>query len=145
MYCGNIISENRIQELQKIFNNEIKSFKENLTISIEKCKMLKIKDVLLDVNSFYKSFNEEVKIVIENIRKLLFEYNQTIDLLENALESKRNNPYLNINMEIDIDKTLGVFDDFMLNLSKYNKLVDENNSVTKNYKIQTVHVEYQNL
>lgn len=130
-FCGNKISEERWEELDKHFDEESEKLEKEIDSMLQEVDsyVTKISDVLpIDENLFYTNFQNELEQLIEEkdncIKKIVKELNS----LKKILESRKQD-LLNIQSFSDIQ-------DFSKELNecitKYNRLVKESNSYSQN-------------
>lgn len=130
-FCGNKISEERWEELDKHFDEESEKLEKEIDSMLQEVDsyVTKISDVLpIDKNLFYTNFQNELEQLIEEkdncIKKIVKELNS----LKKILESRKQD-LLNIQSFSDIQ-------DFSKELNecitKYNRLVKESNSYSQN-------------
>lgn len=127
-FCGNLISDKCFDELKKYFSGEdIKKFENQLQ---EEAKMLNlnrenIKNINLDINNFYASYNEKLIDLEESFLKLK---NEILEFYEKLIETISNKQKrLFEPMEQLIIKAPASLEEILLN---YNELCDLNNNTS---------------
>ena len=125
-FCGNVLSKERYDKLKLYFSaDEVESFRTELLEFISKIEseLKKIKDIDIDVNSFYP----EKSIEAENLRSNLLERKTELDSFLNELKETANHKqkYLYESLEL-LD--ISIPESMDLIIQKYNTLVTENNS-----------------
>ncbi len=135
-FCGSIIDDNLWKKLDEHFSKE----SEELRVEIQKkIQDLKVKRNALDdfikfnENSFYSSFQNEIKTSLELWKNLQIKYQKNIDLLIGSLEKRLKDIFNSLQME----KIEDVSDDMVKLFNEFNIWINRNNEKTTSlYKEQ---------
>lgn len=126
-FCGSIIKEDRIQQLEDYFSaDEIKSFQDliNKEIDLVGEDLAEVKRIDIDVNTFYPEFEETAKEVSKSMHDIVDEWKDVFTSLLDALDKKLKNLF-----SIQDELVIEVKSDLSSKISEYNVLVNENNSI----------------
>ena len=136
-FCGNIISSERINELENHFNDEVDKIKNELeTLSIELSHYnIKSNEVIIDQSLFYKENFSKVKELNKDITEELLNLNGIINIIIQKIEEKIKNPFAQIELnEIEkIEAILNKYNEYLICQEKY---VQETNNKTINFEKQ---------
>lgn len=125
-FCGNYISDQCFDELEKYFSGEdIKKFEKELQdeVSLLKSVKYKIEEVDLSINYFYESFHNEFRELESDFIKLKSKIIRFIETLIISISEKQKSLF-NENNELNITPP----EDFKSIRDMYFKLIQKNNN-----------------
>lgn len=92
-FCGQILPESRISELNKHFSDEFEKLKEALLKGIEWIEENKIKDEFPHETLFYDEFQTDYQKALERHKRIIRSINTKIEDWKTILEEKQGNPF----------------------------------------------------
>jgi wobble nucleotide-excising tRNase len=129
-FCGNEISEERWIALGNYFNSEVKTLELCIETGITEIKeeLRKISTVQdIDLHAYYGKYARQIKQLNTNIKLRKAEYRACLEKLNKALTEKKTNLFAKTNpIKLDIPE------DFSIVQKEYTKLINNNNSFSKN-------------
>lgn len=125
LFCGNTISDERIQSLNSFFDDELKSLQGGLsTLSAEISeKKSEINKLTIDRTLFYPSLYNQIDILELQLLKTNKGSMKFLELLTEALKMKSQNPFQSID-EIKVE----VLPEYHEVKAEYDKVFDNNHS-----------------
>ncbi|EMB86301.1 AAA family ATPase [Streptococcus mutans] len=124
IFCDNPISEQRINNLNSYFNDEVKAFENRINKAIdklqtEKTRIVKIQNI--DKSEFYPKFHEEVTSLNLEVTNLSSKYSDFFTYLIEQLEIKKGNVFVSLDsIEYPIPES---FENVQV---RYNNLLQDN-------------------
>lgn len=134
IYCGNIISKERQNELKKIFNTDLEDIRKSISESINYLTNTMFKPSQIKETDFYKKYQKEIGLLLSNLNSYTEHFNNNIENVINILQSKNKNPYNNIEIDIDFDSIIKLHKNIKQIVYDINQIIDQNNSITKTYE-----------
>lgn len=123
-FCGNILNENRLNQLNSHFNDNFKVFQGEINLVDKQIEeLIDSLDYSMDVNNFYDEFKPEAIKIRELINNIVKNIVVELKKLKNELEQKRQNPFIEIE---------GVIYNFKI-LNEYNEAINEFNRIVKGH------------
>ena len=124
-FCGQIIPEGRINELQHHFNEEMDNFQREIEDEIRKIETEKTsvttKYNILKETDLYVKYQEKAKECIKNIKQALESYTTELDKIIVQLRTKKEKVFTEVEFVEPNDVTQTLTDE----IKKYNTLIDE--------------------
>ena len=137
-FCGGIIIENRIEELENHYNDAMKKLKICLNENIEFFKLLKSNNgfIKIDLEKFYPEFKTQAESLQESILETSKELNIGLESAITILTSKLENPfttfeYTGQNISIKIDEFIEKIYNLNHLIACHNKKNKEFEDITK--------------
>lgn len=131
-FCGAKICQERFNDLNSYFNDEVKSLEErvqNISSAINVEKKLVEEFVLVDKKDFYPEFHSRIDNLNLKIMELKDDYTKLLDYLLATLQKKNDNIFISLEgIEVDIPEG------FKEQINLYNELFDENENYNDNLK-----------
>lgn len=93
-FCNNPISEQRLDQLNQYFSDNVKKFETRLSRAIEhlKSKKYEISKInVIEPSQFYPIYREQISVLNTSILKLIQKYTQFLDFLIETLEKRKSN------------------------------------------------------
>ncbi|MFS9165070.1 AAA family ATPase [Streptococcus salivarius] len=93
-FCNNPISEQRLDQLNHYFSDNVKKFETRLSHAIEhlKSKKYEISKInVIEPSQFYPIYREQISVLNASILKLIQKYTQFLDFLIETLEKRKSN------------------------------------------------------
>lgn len=93
-FCNNPISEQRLDQLNHYFSDNVKKFETRLSGAIEhlKSKKYEISKInVIEPSQFYPIYREQISVLNTSILKLIQKYTQFLDFLIETLEKRKSN------------------------------------------------------
>lgn len=93
-FCNNPISEQRLDQLNHYFSDNVKKFETRLSGAIEhlKSKKYEISKInVIEPSQFYPIYREQISVLNTSILKLIQKYTQFLDVLIETLEKRKSN------------------------------------------------------
>lgn len=93
-FCNNPISEQRLDQLNHYFSDNVKKFESRLSGAIEhlKSKKYEISKInVIEPSQFYPIYREQISVLNTSILKLIQKYTQFLDFLIETLEKRKSN------------------------------------------------------
>ena len=93
-FCNNPISEQRLDQLNHYFSDNVKKFETRLSGAIEhlKSKKYEISKInVIEPSQFYPIYREQISVLNTSILKLIQKYTQFLDFLIKTLEKRKSN------------------------------------------------------
>lgn len=141
-FCGNILSEVRIKQLEEHFNDEVSKIKKELESLLNDLRQYYIKqeEIIIDKSLFYKENNTNIEKLNKNIIEEILKLNEFMKLIEEKIEEKKNNPFKIIEID-EIEKIIEIFNKYNEYVTIQEQYVEETNNKTMNFEKQTKEVE----
>jgi len=132
-FCGNVLSPDRLAKLEAHFNDTFSAFQREIDEVIAKIviKQRALSDVIFpDESRFYDHLAVEVSPCIESAKKAIHSIVQSLDLLKNALERKKEHLFKQIIFDDSgfADDTL----DFSAAIDAINVIIEKHSTTTNN-------------
>lgn len=143
-FCGNKISENRWQQLEKHFDietdkllNSLKDLKENI---LDEIKSTESKKGIIDFSSFYSEYHENLNVIKIELNSKIDTYLTDLSKLNSFISARIENILkpLYFDFVTEIDETF-----FLDSIQKFNTIIIENNeyALRLDQKKQTARIE----
>ena len=133
-FCGNEVSEERLENLNSFFDDQIKKFEDRINSAITKishAKQVAKATKKIEKNLFYPQFHEKIQTINLEINEYVAEYVNFLDILEEQLLERRSNLFTTKLEIVDmIPEAIGP------TIAKYKKLCEENNKFSANLNIE---------
>lgn len=133
-FCGNEVSEERLENLNSFFDDQVKKFEDRINSAITKishAKQVAKATKKIEKNLFYPQFHEKIQTINLEINEYVAEYVNFLDILEEQLLERRSNLFTT-KLEI-VDTIPEVIDP---TIAQYKKLCEENNKFSANLNIE---------
>lgn len=131
-FCGAKICQERLNDLNSYFNDEVKSLEErvqDISSAINVEKKLVGEFVLVDKKNFYPEFHARIDNLNLKIMELKDDYTKFLEYLLATLQKKNDNIFISLeSIEVDIPEG------FKEQIDLYNELYDENENYNNNLK-----------
>lgn len=135
-FCGNNVSKERLDEIEKHFSNDFKLLKAKLEQAIDWLPSQKICfDKLADDYELYDEFRRDYKTIKNDFLIELNNINNIFDQWLAFLKEKENNPFEIIEFVEEIKKDKLV--DYNNSSSALRSIIESHNNKTKNFSIIT--------
>ena len=133
-FCGNEVSEERLENLNSFFDDQIKKFEDRINSAITKishAKQVAKATKKIEKNLFYPQFHEKIQTINLEINEYVAEYVNFLNILEEQLLERRSNLFTT-KLEI-VDTIPEAIDP---TIAQYKKLCEENNKFSANLNIE---------
>lgn len=126
-FCGQLLPENRIAELNKHFSDEFEKLKEALSKGIEWIEYNKIKAEFPHDTLLYDEFQPDYKKAQERHNQIIHSINTKIEEWKTVLEEKQGNPFeipqktINEIAQLEIEEYDKSYDDICMLIDNHNK------------------------
>lgn len=133
-FCGNEVSEERLENLNSYFDDQIKKFEDRINSAITKishAKQVAKATKKLEKKFFYPQFHEKIQTINLEINEYVAEYVNFLNILEEQLLERRSNLFTT-KLEI-VDTIPEAIDP---TIAQYKKLCEENNKFSANLNIE---------
>lgn len=126
-FCGQLLPENRIAELNKHFSDEFEKLKEALSKGIEWIEYNKIKAEFPHDTLLYDEFQPDYKKAQERHNQIIHSINTKIEEWKTVLEEKQGNPFeipqktINEIAQLEIEEYDKSYDDICTLIDNHNK------------------------
>lgn len=133
-FCGNEVSEERLENLNSFFDDQIKKFEDRINSAITKishAKQVAKATKKLEKKFFYPQFHEKIQTINLEINEYVAEYVNFLNILEEQLLERRSNLFTT-KLEI-VDTIPEAIDP---TIAQYKKLCEENNKFSANLNIE---------
>ena len=133
-FCGNEVSEERLENLNSFFDNQVKKFEDRINNAITKishAKQVAKATKKIEKKFFYPQFHEKIKTINLEINEYVAEYVNFLNILEEQLLERRSNLFTT-KLEI-VDTIPEAIDP---TIAQYKKLCEENNKFSANLNIE---------
>jgi wobble nucleotide-excising tRNase len=126
-FCGQLLPENRIVELNKHFSDEFEKLKEALLKGIEWIEGNKIKAEFPHDTLLYDEFQADYKKALERHNQIIRSINTKIEEWKTILEEKQGNPFeipqktINEITQLEIEEYDKSYDDICTLIDNHNK------------------------
>ena len=133
-FCGNEVSEERLENLNSFFDDQIKKFEDRINSAITKishAKQVAKATKKIEKKFFYPQFHEKIQTINLEINEYVAEYVNFLNILEEQLLERRSNLFTT-KLEI-VDMIPEAIDP---TIAKYKKLCEENNKFSANLNIE---------
>ena len=133
-FCGNEVSEERLENLNSFFDNQVKKFEDRINNAITKishAKQVAKATKKIEKKFFYPQFHEKIQTINLEINEYVAEYVNFLDILEEQLLERRSNLFTT-KLEI-VDTIPEAIDP---TIAQYKKLCEENNKFSANLNIE---------
>lgn len=141
-FCGNILSEARIKELEEHFNDEVSKIKKELESLLNDLRQYDIKteEIIIDKSLFYKENSTNIEKLNKSIIEELLKLNEFMKFIEEKIEEKKNNPFKKIELD-EIEKITEILNNYNAYITTQEQYIEETNNKTMNFEKQTKEVE----
>lgn len=133
-FCGNEVSEERLENLNSFFDDQVKKFEDrinNAIAKISRAKQVAKATKKIEKNLFYPQFHEKIQTINLEINEYVAEYVNFLDILEEQLLERRSNLFTT---KLEIVDTIPEAID--TTIAQYKKLCEENNKFSANLNIE---------
>ena len=133
-FCGNEVSEERLENLNSFFDNQVKKFEDRINNAITKishAKQVAKATKKIEKKFFYPQFHEKIQTINLEINEYVAEYVNFLNILEEQLLERRSNLFTT-KLEI-VDTIPEAIDP---TIAQYKKLCEENNKFSANLNIE---------
>ena len=126
-FCGQLLPENRIAELNKHFSDEFEKLKEALSKGIGWIEENKVKAEFPHSTLLYDELQDDYKKVLERHSQIILSINTKIEEWKTVLEEKQSNPFevpqktINEIAQIEIKEYDESYDDICKHIRNHNK------------------------
>lgn len=126
-FCGQLLPQKRIAELNKHFSNEFEKLKEALLKGIEWIEGNKIKVEFPHDTLLYDEFQADYKKALERHNQIILSINTKIEEWKTVLEEKQGNPFeipqktINEITQVEIKEYDDSYDDICKQIDNHNK------------------------
>lgn len=123
-FCNNPISEQRLDQLNHYFSDNVKKFETRLSGAIEhlKSKKYEISKInVIEPSQFYPIYREQISVLNTSILKLIQKYTQFLDFLIETLEKRKSNLFTTMS-----EISYKIPDSFESIKEQYGKIFEEN-------------------
>ena len=134
-FCGNIISIDRIEELESHFSDSVKKLGCDIEELIQSWENVKaISEITNDSSLYYDELVREVEQCNQVYAKEAKKYNDEIEVYIELLNNKKNNPFEIQNCEMDFENVKNF-------CREVNRLINECNSINLKHNQKTENFE----
>ena len=133
-FCNNPISEQRLDQLNHYFSDNVKKFETRLSGAIEhlKSKKYEISKInVIEPSQFYPIYREQISVLNTSILKLIQKYTQFLDFLIKTLEKRKSNLFTTMS-----EISYKIPDSFESIHEQYGKIYVENKKYGQNLTIK---------
>lgn len=133
-FCNNPISEQRLDQLNHYFSDNVKKFETRLSRAIEhlKSKKYEISKInVIEPSQFYPIYREQISVLNTSILKLIQKYTQFLDFLIETLEKRKSNLFTTMS-----EISYKIPDSFESIKEQYGKIYVENKKYGQNLTIK---------
>lgn len=133
-FCNNPISEQRLDQLNHYFSDNVKKFETRLSRAIEhlRSKKYEISKInVIEPSQFYPIYREQISVLNTSILKLIQEYTQFLDFLIETLEKRKSNLFTTMS-----EISYKIPDSFESIKEQYGKIYVENKKYGQNLTIK---------
>lgn len=133
-FCGNEVSEERLENLNSFFDDQIKKFEDRINSAITKishAKQVAKATKKIEKKFFYPQFHEKIQTINLEINEYVAKYVNFLNILEEQLLERRSNLFTT-KLEI-VDTIPEAIDP---TIAQYKKLCEENNKFSANLNIE---------
>ncbi|MDD6069399.1 MAG: AAA family ATPase [Clostridiales bacterium] len=97
-FCGGLIKKDRIEELENHYSDAMQNLKKQIVEYIEFLLELEenIKFNMMELDKFYPEYIDEARVIQSNITAQLNEIEKYINLMNDKLNEKKENPFANV-------------------------------------------------
>lgn len=126
-FCGGELTQERIVELEKHYNNALQILKGKLTELNQKLKSYNINktEMVRDVNSFYPEFKDKVINLNQKLEITIQKLGDKLRKISEALDNKNSNPFIEI--EYENQKLLDTIKEYEHLKGAFNELIKQHN------------------
>lgn len=134
-FCGNIISKERIEELEAHFNDAVSKMKQELEILQKELDEYSImeNEIIINKSLFYKENSNEIEFLNKNILEELFRLEEFIKNIKQNIEEKKNNPFKKIELN-ELEQGKKIIKNFNSYITTQEKYVKETNDKSINFE-----------
>ena len=133
-FCNNPISEQRLDQLNHYFSDNVKKFETRLSRAIEhlKSKKYEISKInVIEPSQFYPIYREQISVLNTSILILIQKYTQFLDFLIETLEKRKSNLFTTMS-----EISYKIPDSFESIKEQYGKIYVENKKYGQNLTIK---------
>lgn len=133
LFCGNIVTNERIEFLKKYFNTEASILKEDVgrlkDLIIQEEQNIKLINIPSSINDFNLGFTNDFKILKKQFGKILLLYGNHLKYLLLEIENK-----INISLYSNVgNATKFKIEELERTVEKLNELIQNNNNFSENF------------
>ncbi len=141
-FCGNVISKERIEELEAHFNDEVSKTKQELENLLKELEIYNIKEneIIIDKSSFYKENSTEIELLNKHIVEELLKLDELIKNIKQNIEEKKNNPFKKIELN-EIEKAKEIIKNYNSCITIQERYVKETNDKSINFEKKTKEIK----
>lgn len=133
IYCGNIISSKRKQELDELFSAEMKSLISSLDSLKTRINCYQLPELAIARDDFYSSQQSEVTRLLSLYKRIRNGFLTFVDCIITKIQNKIANPYESIGLDVD---SFNELKDVNMTIDKINYYIDSANKTTEDFKRQ---------
>ena len=133
-FCNNPISEQRLDQLNHFFSDNVKKFETRLSHAIELLKIKKdelSKIKVIDPSQFYPVYHEQISVLNTSILELIRKYTNFLDFLIETLEQRKSDLFTTMS-----EISYKIPDSFESIHEQYGKIYVENKKYGQNLTIK---------
>lgn len=133
-FCNNPISEQRLDQLNNYFSDNVKKFETRLSRAIEllKSKKYEISKInVIEPSQFYPIYRVQISVLNTSILELIQKYTQFLDFLIETLEKRKSNLFTTMS-----EISYKIPDSFESIKGQYGKIYVENKKYGQNLTIK---------
>ena len=141
-FCGNIISQERIEELEAHFNDEVSKTKQELEKLPKELEIYNIKEneIIMDKSLFYKEKRTKIELLNNNILEALLKLDGFIKNIKKNIEEKKNNPFKKIELN-EIENAKGIIKNYNSCIMIQEQYVKETNDKSINFEKESKEIK----
>lgn len=124
-FCGNILNDNRLQQLNNHFNDNFKKFQSEIAVLNQDIEnLVNNLDYNIEISSLYDELKSEAIKAKENIIIVIKRLKVALKEISEKLEDKKSNPFISIKK---ISFNLDILNEYNININKFNKIINRHN------------------
>lgn len=129
-FCGNRLTEQRREQLKAHFSRDLESYEAKLNGRRQATAQAAIQAPRLDARDFYPSVRKDYEASAKTLGTALEEYNQEVDRITSALDTKLWNPFTPVSapaVNLDCDAAVQAA------AAQLNQAIEKNNEITDSF------------
>jgi len=127
-FCEQTLSNSFNEKLNAHFNDEFQSFSKNIDKQIAELESKKKIEVIYpELHYFYSDLAQKYKEAKNQLNNLIEEYKKVISLLIDCLKKKKDNPFTELSLDIDVPNL-----PISMKLDFLNRIIRNNNNTSNN-------------
>lgn len=141
-FCGNVISPNRIEDLEAHFSEAVKKIDIDISELIQSWEKVKCDSKFVEDSSCF--YDELVNGILEcnsSYKQEIKKHNDEVEKYIELLEIKRNNPFEVQECNLECDDILGYIEYINQLLTKYKEIILQHNEKTDNFEESTKNIK----